>query len=204
VHAVHCGIDTEAFRRDGAQGAEHGERVEVLTVAALEPRKGLDVLLRALDQVPGINLTMVGEGAERGHLEQLVAELGLGPRVRLLGAVGQHRLAELYGAADVFCLPSFAEGVPTVLMEAMSMELPVVATHIMGVPELVEDGRSGLLVPPGRADLLANALARLTADPALRASLAAEARTRVESEFELTSAVTALRRVLDPLIGPAS
>jgi glycosyltransferase involved in cell wall biosynthesis len=79
----------------------------------------------------------------------------------------------------------------------------VVATHIMGVPELVEDGRSGLLVPPGRADLLANALTRLTGDPALRASLAAAARARVESEFELTSAVSALRRVLDPLIRPA-
>src|SRR5262249_1310088 len=85
--------------------------------------------------------------------------------------------------ASIFCLPSFAEGLPGVLMEAMAMRLPVVSTRITGVPELIEDGHTGLLVAPGRADLLADALERLLTDPALCSEMGANAREKVIQEF---------------------
>ena len=141
-------------------------------MAALSRRKGHVVLLEALasvlEQVPEARLTLAGDGAERAFLEGRAAELGVAHAVEFLGAVEHDRMAALYEAADVFCLPSFAEGVPVVLMEAMAMEIPVVATEIMGVPELVEHEVSGLLVPPARPDLLADALVRLLGDPELR------------------------------------
>jgi colanic acid/amylovoran biosynthesis glycosyltransferase len=104
--------------------------------------------------------------------------------VRLTGAVSQDRIRELYAEAQVFCLPSFSEGVPVVLMEAMAMGLPVVATRITGVPELVDEEHSGLLVPPGRPDALADSLARvLSADLEKRRTMGAAGRSRVCEEF---------------------
>jgi glycosyltransferase involved in cell wall biosynthesis len=100
----------------------------------------------------------------------------------------------------VFCLASFAEGIPIVLMEAMAQELPVVATAIMGVPELVVHGGSGLLVPPGRADELAAALEELARNPALCGHLGSAGRERVAEAYELRSSVGGLLEVLGPLI----
>ena len=92
----------------------------------------------------------------------------------------------------MFCLPSFAEGVPVVLMEAMASGVPVVATRIAGVPELVDDEVSGLLVRPGDADALAAALERLAGDEPLRAGLAAAGRAKVRAEFDIAASVAAL------------
>ncbi len=88
--------------------------------------------------------------------------------MRFAGAVGHDEILPMLRAADIFCLPSFSEGVPVVLMEAMAHSVPVVTTQIMGIPELVENERTGLLVAPGRVDVLVDALARLVADPELR------------------------------------
>ena len=102
----------------------------------------------------------------------------------------------------MFCLPSFAEGVPVVLMEAMALELPVVATTaIAGIPELVEDGEHGLLVPPARADLLAAALDRLADDPPLRARLGAAGRRAVLEGYDLGRWTGVLRGLLETATG---
>ena len=98
--------------------------------------------------------------------------------------MGQDGIRAHYHAAHVFCLPSFAEGIPVVLMEAMSTGLPVVANHITGIPELVEDEVSGLLVRPGRSDLLVQALERLVGDSDLRARMGRAGREKVLREFE--------------------
>ena len=87
------------------------------------------------------------------------------------GAINQDRIRDFYAAADVFCLPSFAEGLPVVLMEAMAMELPCVTTQIAGIPELIRNGVDGLLVPPSDVDALVNALARLMDHAELRERL---------------------------------
>jgi glycosyltransferase involved in cell wall biosynthesis len=105
--------------------------------------------------------------------------------VTLTGSLEQDAVRALYRASDVFCLPSFAEGVPVVLMEAMAARLPVVTTRIAGIPELVGDGRDGLLVAPGRADRLCEALVALAEDAQLRHDLGEHAREKVVRGFNL-------------------
>jgi colanic acid/amylovoran biosynthesis glycosyltransferase len=184
LHVVRTGVDCELFTPNG-HSARPGR---VLTVARLVRGKGLDVLLDALHLLDrrglAAELVIAGEGPDRARLEQRVGELGLEDRVRLTGAVAEDRIRELYAEAQVVCLPSFSEGVPVVLMEAMAMGVPVVATRITGVPELVDEGRSGLLVPPGRPDALADSLARvLSADLEQRRTMGAAGRSRVCHEF---------------------
>ncbi|MBV9604079.1 MAG: glycosyltransferase, partial [Solirubrobacterales bacterium] len=107
----------------------------------------------------------------------------------------------LYQQADMFCLPSFAEGLPGVLMEAMAMGLPVIATRIMGIPEIVEDGVSGRLVAPGRADALAGALLELLGDPELRSSMGKAGRRRVEKEYDIRRSASALAQLYRASLG---
>src|SRR2546423_244617 len=121
----------------------------------------------------------------RAHLGRQGRELGLDGSVELPGAVGQDSIRGFYERADLFCLPSFIEGLPVVLIEAMAMRLPVVATRVGGIPELVEDGTEGLLVAPGRADELAAAIARLARDPDLRVQMGEAGRRKVEMEFDV-------------------
>ena len=201
VHTVRCGIDLPAFRPPAERA---GSSAEILCVAAMSRRKGHVVLLEALPgvvkKVPAARLTLAGDGPEREFLEKRASDLGVADAVRFLGAVEHDRMPALYEAADVFCLPSFAEGIPIVLMEAMAMEIPVVATRIMGVPELVEHERSGLLVPPARADLLADALVRLLTDQPLRLEMVRAGRRRVEADHDRAASADALRRILSPLL----
>jgi colanic acid/amylovoran biosynthesis glycosyltransferase len=143
-------------------------------------------------------LSVVGDGPLLEGIKRDVTRRGLDDHVHLVGAVPSDEVVVYYQQADVFCLPSFAEGVPVVLMEAMACELPVVATEITGVPELVEDGVSGYLVTPGRADLLADALSRLTA-PELRRRFGAAGRAQVQESFDIT---TVGRQLVDVFAQP--
>lgn len=174
LHVVRCGIDPGGDGTPAAEGGAAGA-LSIVCVGRLVPAKGQAVLVGALKELRGRNvaaeLTFVGDGPDRERLQRLVARLGLDGHVSFAGAVGHDVVAGFYAEADVFCLPSFAEGVPIVLMEAMARGLPVVSTRIAGIPELVEDGVSGLLCPAGREDLLADALQRLAAAPELRAAL---------------------------------
>ena len=204
IHIVHCGVDPSVFRPPAA--GRDGGPLRVLTISRLAPTKGNAVLLQAIadlrDRGVDTEAIIVGDGVRREALERMAAGLGIADRVRFLGAVGQDRIPEQLAAADVFCLPSFAEGVPVVLMEAMAMEMPVVATAVMGVPELVEHGTSGLLVPPGRADAVADALAALAADSARRAALGRAGRSKVLAEFDLNTSAQALRERFRELLEP--
>jgi glycosyltransferase involved in cell wall biosynthesis len=189
LHVVHCGIPLERFRprgqRDTPQG--HGREPMLLYVGRLVPEKGQAVLLEALSLMRRrgnrVGATLVGEGPERDRLEALATRLDVGEHTHFAGALGQEEIRSLYERATVFCLPSFAEGVPCVLMEAMAMEIPVVSTFVAGIPELVEDERTGLLVAPGRADLLADAIERLIADAQLRRRLGTRGAEKVAAEF---------------------
>jgi glycosyltransferase involved in cell wall biosynthesis len=198
---VHCGLDTAAFspaeRRDG------DGTLRILNVARLTGVKGHPVLLEAVAELRrggrDVRLTIVGDGPERERLRRQASELGIDSAVDLPGAVGQDRIRDHFAAADVFCVPSFAEGVPVVLMEAMAMELPVVATRVMGVGELVEDGVHGLLVAPARADRLADALAQLADDPERRARMGAAGRRKVQAEFEQDASAARLAELFGAL-----
>jgi glycosyltransferase involved in cell wall biosynthesis len=138
----------------------------------LTRQKSLGVALEALAQTEGVSLLLAGDGDERPSLERLSAGLGLGKRVRFLGPQPRERVLELLRAADAALLSSAWENFPHVVVEALAVGTPVLATRTGGVAEIVEDGRNGLLVEPGDPDALAAAVSRFFADGALRARLA--------------------------------
>src|SRR5262249_9818316 len=145
-------------------------RFVVGAVGRLSAEKGFDLLIRAVGRLlkggADVQLIIVGDGEERPRLEALITELGLVDRVLMLGY--RPDVSELYQAMDVYALSSLSEGLPNVLLEAMALEVPIVATRIAGVPRLVRDEVTGLLVEPGSVDALTHGLDRLLADPALR------------------------------------
>jgi colanic acid/amylovoran biosynthesis glycosyltransferase len=190
IHVVHCGVDAIVFDADPAPDAQDPDRpLHVLCVSRLARVKGHAVLLGAIAQLAEqgvrVRATLVGDGATREALEGLATELGIDDQVVFTGAVGHDVIRAHYATADVFCLTSFAEGVPVALMEAMAMRIPVVASQVMGVGELVKDGKSGMLVRPARPDLVADALRRLQASTELRRRMGAAGREAVLREFDV-------------------
>jgi glycosyltransferase involved in cell wall biosynthesis len=182
---VRCGADLDRYRFRPPRPIN--ERLAVYCVGRLVQRKGQAILLEALASLRSrvdATVTLAGSGPAEDSLRQLAERLGVADSVTFAGPVGQDELPLLLARHDVFCLPSFAEGVPVVLMEAMAVGLPVVSTQIAGVPELVTDGSTGLLVPPGRADALACALLALATDEELVQKLAAAGRLVVEQRFD--------------------
>ena len=183
LHIVHCGIDPDRF-----QPVDHtGVGNRILFVARLAELKGLSVLLEALAAVrrdhPDVRLTIVGDGPDRERFEARARSLGLEGAVDFVGFRSQGEVADHLAEADVFVLPSYAEGVPVTLMEAMGSAIPVVATQVGGVTELVTDGVDGFVVRPGDAEALADRLSRLVADPTLRGRLGRAGRQKVITDF---------------------
>jgi glycosyltransferase involved in cell wall biosynthesis len=198
LRLVHCGVDPQLFRANRNLGNRGSRPFEILNVGRLVGTKGQAVLLEALADLRSRDMamraTIIGEGSNRAELQEMAERFRLADAVQFVGAVGQDDIASYYERADVFCLPSFAEGVPVVLMEAMAMGVPVVATHVMGVPELVDDGTNGLLVSPGCADQLAEALRRLAVDPELRRRISAAGQRKVATSFHIAKSAEDLAR----------
>jgi colanic acid/amylovoran biosynthesis glycosyltransferase len=207
IHVVRCGVNPALYvpptERSGS-----ARSAEILFVGRLLHGKGLSLLFDAVAELRrrGLEVTasVVGDGPARAEAEHSAARLGLSEAVRFLGVVGQDALRDHYARADVFCLPSFAEGIPVVAMEAMALELPVVSTRIMGIPELVEDGKSGLLVAPGRVDALTEALDRLVRSPAERRQMGRAGRQRVCQDYDVGLSAERMRAVLETELGAAS
>ena len=194
VHVVHCGVDPAVWSVRLRALPAHGP-VRALCVASLEEKKGHSVLLRALAGdasgcLERVELDLVGPGALRAELEALARGLGLADRVRFHGALAEPDVAALLDRADLFVLPSivarsgFMEGIPVALMEALATGVPVVATRLSGVPELVRDGETGLLAEPGDSASLRAALERALGDPDGARRRAAAGRALVEHEFD--------------------
>ncbi|HBI44287.1 MAG TPA: glycosyltransferase family 1 protein [Planctomycetales bacterium] len=203
------GVDLDDYRRrrSAAEAKRRlnlpPQRLLVGAVGRLSAEKALDLLIRAIHQLQrdGLvaDLVVVGEGDERPRLEALIAELGLADRVRLLGYRAD--LPDWYEAMDVFALSSLREGLPNVLLEAMALETPVVATRIAGVPRLVRHEENGLLVEPGSVEELTGALGRLLRDPDLRDRLARAGRRTVEVDYSFAVRMDKLRLLYDRMLG---
>lgn len=195
IHVVRLGVDPNVYLPRPFR--ETPDPVELITVGRLAPVKGHAILLEALAQLRqsgrNVRLHLVGDGPERVVLEHAAAARGLSKSAIFTGALKQDEVLELYRAADLSVLASFAEGIPVVLMEAMAMEISCVATSVNGVPELIRDGVTGLLVPPASAPALAEAIARLLDDPALRRRLGAAARLQVIENYDLARNTATLR-----------
>jgi glycosyltransferase involved in cell wall biosynthesis len=185
LHIVHCGIDPAKYDAPST-ATGHASGGHLLFVGRLAAVKGVPVLFAALENARArgvdLRLTLIGDGAERQTLES--AARALGNDVTFAGYRTQAEVAAALQGADALVLPSFAEGLPVVLMEAMAARVPVVTTRIAGVPELVEDGVSGLLVAPGDVDGLAEALVAVMADPARRRAMGEAGRAKVVTEFD--------------------
>jgi len=169
----------------------------LLAVASLHRRKGLDVLLAALDRLekggPRPRLLIAGAGPLRGALQSQASQLGLAERVRFLGR--RSDVADLLLACDLFVLPSRQEGLGVAALEAMALGRPVLASRVGGLAESVQHERTGLLVPPDDPEALADALARLLADPVLARRLGAAGPGRIEERYGAEAMVDGYERI---------
>ncbi len=183
---IPSGVDLERFRPGLPPLPEKDpSRPTVLFLGRLDRRKGLPVLLNAFPKVlsafPGARLVVVGKGPERTRAEKLCHKLGLSRAVIFAGVVPAEQLGRYYCGCDVYCSPALGgETLGIVLLEAMASGAPVVASRIPGYDETVEDGVSGLLVPPADPDQLASALIQVLSDPELRRRLAASGLARAQ------------------------
>jgi glycosyltransferase involved in cell wall biosynthesis len=202
------GIDLEEYSRQQTTAqakralGHDPEQFVIGAVGRLSPEKGFDVLIRAvaglLKEGLAVELVIVGEGSEQAALLNLAAELECAEHVHLVGY--QAETARWYEAMDVFTLSSLREGLPNVLLEAMALQVPVVATRIAGVPRLIESEVNGLLVEPGRVDELRLALGRLLKSPAMQARLQTAGRATVEQRFSFAVRMERIARFYDELL----
>jgi glycosyltransferase involved in cell wall biosynthesis len=166
-------------------------------VANLRPEKGHDVLIEALAARPDLRdlqVELVGDGPCRSALDAQARARGVGEQVRFLGE--RRDVGERLANADLFVLPSRTEALPNSVMEAMAAGLPIVACRIGGIPELVEDGVTGLLVPPDDPDALGEAMAQLVANPARASALGAAARAAVAERFSMARMIAGFTEIL--------
>lgn len=172
-----------------------GDQVHILFLGRLGERKGVPQLgeaLKRMKNLPGWRATIAGDG-EVEATRARIADYGLSPRVDLPGWVGPEGVAELIASADILVLPSFSENLPVSVIEGMAAGLAVVATPVGAVEDIIEDERTGLLVPPGDVDALTHALTRVVTDPALRARFGTEAQKFHRQVLDLAPYAEAMR-----------
>lgn len=187
LRIIHCGVEPKLFT-----SVKHvGQGNRLLYVGRLAAMKGLPVLFEALEQLiehcPNVKLTIVGDGSEREEIKAFAHSLKLDSHVNFVGYKSQSAVREYLQESDILVLPSFAEGVPVVLMEAMAAGVPVVTTQVAGVPELVAHNHSGWLVPPGDVAALKEGLIALIDNSELRNRLGATGQTKVSEEFNINT-----------------
>jgi glycosyltransferase involved in cell wall biosynthesis len=197
LHIIHCGVEPAVF----APKRHEGTGSRLIFVGRLAAVKGIPILLEAVTQLrqhhPDIELVLAGDGPDRAWIEHKADELAIGDRVRITGYLSQERVREALTESDIFVMASFAEGVPVVLMEAMATGLPVIATRIAGIAELVEDGESGYLTPPSDVDSLVERIDMLLRDADLRNRMGAAGWAKVESDFDTAKEGEKLRKILE-------
>ena len=184
VIVIPYGVDLERFR---PQPREARTPVVVGAVARLSPEKGLDYLVRAVtklrDEGTSVRCVLAGDGPSRAQLERLADELGVRAHVEFAGEVAHEDVPAMLQRFDIFAMPSTWEGFGVAAIEASAMELPVVASNIHGIPDVVVDGETGLLVPARSPSALAGAIGRLAADPDLRRRMGAAGRAFVSARY---------------------
>ena len=197
---VYAGVQVPQYQ--AAKTAQDEERIVIGTAGRLVPIKGIVYLLRALnllhDQFPGLHLEIAGEGCERAALENEVKSMTLQRRVRFLG--WQSELSAAFDGWNIFVLPSLEESFGISILEAMAYGLPVIASDVGGIPEVVEHGRSGWLVPPRSPEALAERLKSMLVNPDERRAFGSAARERVRANFSAQRMVSSISKVYDRLM----
>ncbi|OBX17600.1 hypothetical protein A9995_15495 [Erythrobacter sp. QSSC1-22B] len=193
-HIVRCGVDLQTLPL-GPITLPTPE-VRFVCVGRLSAEKGyfglLDAFGSLLSQGISAELGIVGDGPLRDEIEARLAQFEWADRVRLYGALPEQKTLQKIAESDILVLPSLMEGLPVVLMEAMALRKPVIASHVAGIPELVDDGNNGLLFTPGDWDHLEQKMLHLATNRQARLHLGENARATIEKEFEITKAVQPL------------
>lgn len=190
LRVIHCGIAPAAFADVPDPAPLAGRPVHLVNIGRFAEQKGQILLPAALalavEQGADVRLTLVGDGALRPQIESAIAATGMGRRIKLAGWLDDRGVREALASADALVLPSFAEGLPVVAMEAMAAGRPVISTWIAGTPELVRDGVDGLLVPAGDIDALGDAIMRFCAlTDGERLAMGHSARARVAGAHDI-------------------
>lgn len=205
VTVVPYGVDMSRFRPAARNGARPSE-VVVGAVARLSPEKGLDVLLRAAARLIGdgtpLRVVLAGDGPVRGKLERLAEELSISERVEFRGEVPHKDVPKVLAEFDIFAMPSRAEGFGVAALEAQAMELPVVGSRVHGIPDAVNDGYTGLLVPPDDVQALSEAIARFAGDAELRAEMGRAGRAFVQERYRWEENAAQMERLYHHLLEP--
>ncbi|MBI4314322.1 MAG: glycosyltransferase [Chloroflexi bacterium] len=211
THVVHCGVMPDEYAPRRQTQLQPSERFEIVNIGSLQPYKGHGYLLQACARLRqrGIPLRcrIIGSGEERPALEKMVADMELTAEVQLLGPLPQEEVSRLLPTAHCYVQPSVVtasgkmEGIPVALMEALACALPVVATSISGIPELVLPGRTGQLVPPADAGALAESLAAVYNDYAAAARMGDAGRALVLQQFDLRANVKQLAALFATVAG---
>jgi glycosyltransferase involved in cell wall biosynthesis len=204
IRTVYEGMDIAHFRRhENSRSPIPGAPVVVGTLAHLSPEKGIDQLIKAAALIPDvgsrIRFVIVGEGKCRADLEQQVIASGLDKCFQFAGF--QEHTRDFLEKFDIFVLPSLSEGLSSAILSAMASGLPVVATNVGGIPELVQEGENGLLVPSSNPAALAKAIARLADDPAERSRMGQRGRMLIEEKFTLERKIVETERLCRSLLG---
>lgn len=197
LHVVRCGLRLGQLPK---HAASNGYK-RIICVGRLSPEKGQAGLIQAFASIaaefPDTELVFVGDGPEAGNLCAQVKSSGLADRVTFSGRLGEDETLEKIAASDILVLSSFMEGLPIVIMEAMAVGTAVIATRVAGIPELVEDGKSGVLFTPSKWDELANCMRHLLQDTALRNDLVRNAEHAVSAEFDVLRSAENLRALFE-------
>jgi colanic acid/amylovoran biosynthesis glycosyltransferase len=193
IEVVHCGVDLSKIPA-GKRTAPVSNKM--VTMARLAKTKGLDYLIKVYDRLKErgcrFEAIIIGDGPERESLEKLITDLNLDDCVRLLGNRTQNTIFEILLTCKLMVMTSLVEGIPVSLMEAMAFRIPVIATRITGIPELVDDGESGFLIEPADMDGLIEKIERVLSDEALRARFTERGYQKVVNEFNLEKEIKKL------------
>lgn len=198
VTITHMSVDPDVFTPPASR--EHDGPVRAMAIGRLHRVKGFPILIDAIAElrrrgVP-VELRIIGQGEMQEALEKQTRDLDLTDLVTLVGPLGEAEIVKELQRTDMYVLSSFMEGLPVVLMEAMSTEAATIATRVAAIPELIEDGVNGLIVPPGNAEALTDAMEKLARDPQLRAEMGARGREAVLDGFTISSVGPEMARFL--------
>lgn len=205
VHRM--GVDTEKFRY--RPRTMNGKQISILSVARLVEKKGLRYAIEAVSKIMNkyrnVIYRIAGDGPLRKELDGFIRELNAEDRIKILGWKSQDEIIKLMDNAHIYLAPSITasdggkEGIPVAIMEAMAQGIPVLSTFHSGIPELIEDGKSGLLVPEGDANALALKLDYLLSNPQVWQALSLAGRTRIKEDFDIRQLNHTLQKVLQGL-----
>lgn len=186
IHMVPCGVDPEIYKRSKLP---KNEIINLVSVGRLTPSKGQIIILKALNILAkkGINfkLNIIGGGDDESLLKSYTKEHNLDTYINFLGIRSREETKNILKKMDIFTLPSFAEGIPVSLMEAMSLEIPVVSTKINGIPELIQNGKNGFLLMPSDIEGLSKIFEILILDDVLRKKIGQEGRKIIKNKYNI-------------------